>query len=1475
MIFAGLSKSGMISDHGGCRTYHDDADGYARGEGVGMVVLKRLDDAVAENDNILGIIRGSGRTYTTTSTSITHPDSQSQVRLYQEIMRQTAVVPNEIAYVEMHGTGTQAGDVEEMKSVIQVLSQQRSKTNILTVGAVKANVGHGEGAAGVTSLIKVLMMMAEKKIPPQPGYPFKLNRNFPNLEASHVRIAGVGSKDLTLRSSPTSRNGKIKCLVSSFDASGGNTALLVEEAPTRPRKAQNLLKCHPITLSAKTPASLQRNQERLLEFLTRFPSTNLADLAYTTSARRMHEVLRVAYAGQTTKDIMISLRESLAKGTASTIKKPKPSCIAFMFTGQGSQYAGMGRQYYAQSSTFRELLQTYQTICEHQGLPRFLHVISDTNADMAHLSTVAAQLAIVALELGITHLFRSWGIEPKLVIGHSLGEYSALCVAGVLSVSDTFHLVGRRAQLMEQKLTANEYSMLAVHESLESTLRLLATDGHALDHTEVACVNAPQITVVSGPAGEIKHLQSALQMQGSKSTILRTSYGFHSRHIHPVLEDLGRIAQSIHFSPPKIPVISTLLGRIVEAGEGDVFSSSYLVRQARERVQFSGALQAYKEHSLAKMQAFWLEVGPEPTCIGLARKSLDASSNRFLCTAKSTEDNWASASQALAALWQSGASVDWPQYYKPFSNTVQLLKIPTYAFDEKSYWKPYVQRSSSNPQHSVELKNNASIASKTSSPAFQTTSLQWIENEVLDGDSISVTFASRTSDTDLYDAIQGHTVNGVAIVSMSMFGDMAKSAARYAYEKLHPAQQPPNMTIEDLDMTHALVVQLPNPDQVVHTSISYTRGSASFVTFSSSTKGDAQKDHGSLRLVFEDTSNWFSQQNQMSFLVNARIHSLKELATKGDAHHLLKPIIYRLFSNLVSYGSHYKAMEEAWVDRQCRDAASTIRLSSSTGNGRFLYNPFWSDGAVHLGGFLLNAGLTDDEDSVSLCTGLGCWRSLHDLRGGETYTTYAAIEESSTPHMLTGSAYVFDSEQKLVQVATGMRFHKMKRITLGAILGTPQATAVPAAQPLTKPSQWLGNTLTIPNLGVLTPASTIGGDDFDRGDYIGNTTFQTQSTSQTDDNMKTFLSIVTSECGCSEAELDQNTLFADIGVDSLMAITIFATFRKQTGIELPVTFFLDHESIAEARAALSGPSPGCSSPTSSESELDEPFTDDPEVKEPNVVIAVTQDDSEGLGVEIDAQEEAELLPGPKEEPVKIAKPSQVVLLNGNPSSKGRKLFLLPDGSGSPGGFIQLPPLDASLNTYAVQSPFSKCPAEYTCTMEEICGSFLEAIKTVQSEGPYMIGGYSFGALYAYEVTRMLCERGEQVHGLFIIDMAVPNHTNTHVDITQQSLTDAGLAPMMGMMTAASKEHQLNTIRAMFPYVPTPCISPTQPRKTVLIFTKDGLTSGKQCELALWAQGNSSPTRGWETLINGPLVRKDVGGTHFALLRYPAVRTHKS
>ncbi|RMZ83317.1 hypothetical protein DV737_g1684, partial [Chaetothyriales sp. CBS 132003] len=384
-------------------------------EGIGVVILKRLEDAVADNDNVLAVIRGAARTYSNTATSMTHPSSEAQERLYRQVLLQANMAPNDVSFIEMHGTGTQAGDFAEMSSVLNTFAINRSRDNPLVVGAVKANIGHGESTHDPRSF-------------------------------------------------------------------------------------------HVISISGKTQKAIFDNKKRLLSYLKNHPKTKLADLAYTTTARRMHQSLRECFTGQSTTEILQQIDASI-KSQRSTPSTGTGN-IAFVFTGQGSQYAGMGRDLYETHTEFRSLLEKYDSLATNQGLPSFLRLIRDNSLDITSQSPAVAQMALVAIEVAMVSLWDSWGIRPDVVIGHSLGEYAALCVAGVFSVSDMLYLVGTRAAMLEDKLTAGAYAMLVIRAGPKEVQQALVING--FNSCQIALQNSPNITVVSGLMADIDNFRAYL-----------------------------------------------------------------------------------------------------------------------------------------------------------------------------------------------------------------------------------------------------------------------------------------------------------------------------------------------------------------------------------------------------------------------------------------------------------------------------------------------------------------------------------------------------------------------------------------------------------------------------------------------------------------------------------------------------------------------------------------------------------------------------------------------------------------------------------------------------------------------------------------------------------------------------------------------------------------------------------------------------
>ena len=1490
--YAGLSKGGFLSSTGNCQTYHDDADGYCRGEGIGVVVLKRLEDAIADNDNILAVIRGSARTYSSTSSSITHPSTESQQRLYEQLLQSTGVAANEISYVEMHGTGTQAGDFIEMSSVTNVFGHGRTKENPLVVGAVKASMGHGEAAAGITSLVKVLMMMKEQKIPPQPEMPFKVNHRFPPLEKMNVHIA---NGDLTLKPS-TAGDGKTRVFLNSFDAAGGNTALLLENAPKRPEKTQDPRSHHVVTFSARTANSLKGNKENLLQYLQKNPETNIADIAYTTTARRLHDVLRSAFTVKSTEELVQLVGADLSKEAATKNKtKTKSSSInvAFAFTGQGSQYSGMGRNLYQHSRAFRTILSTYEGFAIAQGLPSFVHLISDGDLDMAEETTLPVQLAVVTLEVALAQMWSSWGIKPSFVIGHSLGEYAALCVAGVLSVSDALYLVGKRATLIEDNLEVGAYAMLAISKSADSMHTDL--ESRSLPSCQVACINAPNMTVISGKADEIAELKTQLQNDGVRSTLLKVPYGFHSKQLDPILEEYEAVAKGVTFQEPLIPVASTLLGELIK--DGSSFSASYLARQARESVNFVGALEAAQQAGLAHEQTIWMEMGPEPVCLGLIRSSLGVPLTHALPTVKSSEDNWATISSTLTAVYTAGLTINWPEFHKDHLGSLSLLNLPTYAFDEKEYWTSH-NRDTTGSSTKAAVAAPAEKALTPSISGFPTTTLQRLEKEMIDGGKITVTFASNTNEQHLLDSILGHVVDGLTICPTSVFGDMALSLAKYVYMKLNPNKKVPDLSLMNMEITHAVVVTGKNPDQIIRaTAEASTQSDMVNIKFTS--HDGKPHENGGCQVRFGDNSQWKSDLSRTLFLLSSRMDSLK---ASPEAHALRKPVVYKLFSNLVDYGDAYQGIQEVVMDSDFRDAVSRVKFQPKTAAGNFMCNPYWLDNIVQVAGFMLNCALKYPEDVAFLSLGFDVWRLFEDLSETKTYHTYVCIEEPDQKGVLTGDAYVF-SDNKLVSAVTGIKFQKMKKTVLGSLLrqGMPSSSRAPTApkaittEAVAERIQKTGHTRvqsesqrsdlsetsgfidsqfsTPPHEESMTPASSAascaGGDGPDISDI--------------------FFKAVASESGADPSELEPDTLFADLGIDSLMAITVMATVRNSTGVELAGTFFMDHPTVAEARSALG---PAESSTPSKPSVLPEVSVEPPptpavhvvaapkmevappkaEVAPPKVEIATPKE----VPSKVEALKPAQAAPTPAPTPSATSSTfsSKVVSLQGRASSNETPLFLFADGTGSVMSYIQLPPFPSGRRVYGVESPFISSPSEHT-SIEETSEVLVAAIRKTQPSGPYLLGGFSAGAALAYQVAHNLLTSGEKVDGLFLIGLPAPTPKSERVEASLEQLEKAGLTMGKARASASAKQkdHFVSTVQAFMSYKPVALDAKNRPAVTVAVLGQKAspAVSGEFDGLAGWVRESwlNTDAKGWQQLV-GDVQIHEVDAEHSALMSFPNV-----
>ncbi|KAK8077831.1 hypothetical protein PG996_004001 [Apiospora saccharicola] len=778
---SGLSMSGVLSDTGNCKTYRDDADGYCRADFSGAVVLKRLEDAVAHNDNILAVVASSARNHSGNSPSITTSDAAAQERLFRKVLRNARVTPQDISYVEMHGTGTQVGDKAEMGAVSNVFSQDRRKEP-LPVVAIKANMGHSGAAAGMSSLLKSILMFQKDTIPPQAGIPHSLTPKLPRLEDIGVTMP---SKPMRFTSTP----GKPRqILLNNFDASGGNACMILGEYLPQARKSEvDPRPAHTIVTSARTPASHLNNKRLLLEWLRATPNVRIEDLAYTTTARKMHHPIRSALVATTTQEAISKLEAEMENGSgtsavSSSRTRTGPAGVVFVFSGQESQYPGMGAELYRTSPVFWEKVDLCVAISKRHHFPPFLDIIADGTTNLSTKDAAQVQLATLTLEIALGAVWHAAGIEPAAVMGHRLGEYAALHVAGVLSLADTLYLVGRRAGLLLERCEADSCSMLSL--SAPASVVREQLDRHRALSCDIACINGPSATVVSGTAEDLHVLQEDMTMTAQeqedgkriRATHLPVPFAFHSFQMDPILSDYKALASGVTYWPPRVPVASCLLGSLVDGP--DVFNQDYLAQQTRQKVDFIGALRAVQ----SKLHdPVWLEIGPSAVCASFVRATLSPDPAKVMHTIDANTTNWTSISKCLSGAYLHGVDIDWRGLHSPYETNLQLLSLPTYAWDVKNFWITHTDRKS--VATSGQLPQAPAPAPK---PYMGTWAQYIVSQETSSSGRASVTFRASISDPGFVGLIEGHKMQQIGLASGSVFCDAAATAAKYALEYSPP-----------------------------------------------------------------------------------------------------------------------------------------------------------------------------------------------------------------------------------------------------------------------------------------------------------------------------------------------------------------------------------------------------------------------------------------------------------------------------------------------------------------------------------------------------------------------------------------------------------------------------------------------------------------------------------------------------------------
>lgn len=709
-----FSKARMLSPEGVCRPFDSRANGYVRGEGCGLVLLKRLADAERDGDNILAVLRATSVNQDGRTSGISAPNSQSQMACIREALKQAAFTPDDIDYIEAHGTGTPLGDPIEMMALTEIfktkqvadslrdseasVSEKLADSRPCYVSSVKANVGHMETVSGVAGLIKVVLMMQHEQITRQ--------THFEALNP-HINLDGTRLVIPTEHIAWPETNGRRTAGISSFGFGGTNTHLIVESAPRRIKSVEAAATERPLALvklSAKNEIALKQQAAQLAEYLNAHPDiasseSAFADVCWSANTGWADFNQRAAVWAKDADELKKRLQSlsrsdgsaiaGVKQGTARSIGRPG---VAFLFTGQGSQYVGMGRKLFETQPVFRHAMERCDAILrECWGGESLLGILYADHSQNGHgaghgqprtspdLSTPAEKInetkytqpALFAIEYALAELWASWGVLPDVVLGHSVGEYAAACVAGVMSLDDGLPLIAERARLMQSVGRPGKMAVVIAARD-----RVAKEIDEAGGEVVIAVLNGPENTVISGEAAAVEAVSARLAADGIQVKPLNVSHAFHSPLMDEMLGEFESFAAKITFEKPRVPLASNLTGQLMN----DAPTARYWRDHLRNAVQFAAGMKRVTE----ARPALIIEIGPTASLLGMGRRCEPDLAAAWLPSLREGQDDWQVIAASVAEYYVRGGRIDWRGWDQPWQRKRVLL--PNYPFQRSRHW---------------------------------------------------------------------------------------------------------------------------------------------------------------------------------------------------------------------------------------------------------------------------------------------------------------------------------------------------------------------------------------------------------------------------------------------------------------------------------------------------------------------------------------------------------------------------------------------------------------------------------------------------------------------------------------------------------------------------------------------------------------------------------------------------------------------
>ncbi|KAK1993700.1 beta-ketoacyl synthase [Colletotrichum falcatum] len=1373
-ITTGLDRGHFLSHTGNCKTFDETADGYCRGEAAVTIILKRLNDAKRDKDPIEACLLGVATNHNAEAKSITRPKTAAQKELFESLLSNIMVKPNDISYVEMHGTGTQAGDAGETSSIVNTLAplsarglSLRPPSDPLYLGAAKANIGHGEAASGVTSIAKVLMMMKHSTIPPHIGVKTQFNHRLPNLQERNTRIA------LAPTSWPRPQNGSRRVILNNFSAAGGNTSIVMEDAPVCSEiSGTDQRRHHIVTLSAKTPESLISNVGNLIHWLENEAPQDaanlLAQLSYTTTARRMHYRHRVAVTATSASKLRTSLLKQLETLSYGDKILPIPSklpSITFTFTGQGSQYAGVGETLYARSSSFRANLRRYDHLCVQMGFPSIIPLFESRDY-FENASLTCLQLAHVSFQMALCKLWESFGVTPIAVVGHSLGEYAALYAAGVLSQSDVLYLVGRRSQMMEEYLPQGTHAMLVI-KAEEPTILGYLNVGSGKD-LEVACRNSKTNIVLGGAISKIQEARSVLESKGIRCRVLETSHAFHTAQVDPILANFRKMTKGVVVRRPRIPVISTVLSKVLR--EPVDFGEDYFVKHCRQPVNFMQAVSTAATEGILGNHPFAIEIGPAPIVAPMVREVADTAV-QTLASAHKTIDSWQLFSEALSRLYLAGVSVDWNNYHGDFPECQQVLSIPTYAWHLKEYWIQYTNDWTLRKGDPPSVKGPPPLAV---SPIYNV-----VKNTLqASTGGEAIVDVNLDGDDDVHSMAHGHKVYGVSLVTPSMYADIVQMIGKYAQQNAGMDGDAIVPEIAEMHIQSALVANNVNNKQVLRTVAKFNEAktmlSCSFSSVDSNGKIVEQHAKCKIRFVEADAVRArFQKPAEDAKIRTKEIQS--QVGVDDNIFRISRSMLYKMVGQIADYDIRYRGLSSFTINNNTLEALGTASFKGIPNSGKWFSNPGFLDSVSQLAEFAMNANeFVNLEKEVYVNHG---WESMSfftsKLDIDKTYQLYVKMIQGENDLWL-GDVFIFDQENSFVGIQRGCALQRVSTRAMEFIINSASKKVSKGLTAVHERSQ-------------SQPRSLFNAASPRRSASASRKIAPTKKAAS--DPWPMALKVLAEESGLEESELTDDVVLVDIGIDSLLSLVVTGRLREEMDIDLPErTIFKECLTIGDIRMHVSGTA---GSPAESVQ-----YADGDASIAYNSVSSTDSNDTESSATlhtssmppvngttrgsySSAATSEFKVRPWIVDHE-KEMQPSTAIIphspppawsmyMQGSHAESKENIFFFPDGSGTATSYLCLPSISPATALIAFNSPFVKNPEEmYEYSLQDVLQSYLAGVRSRQPHGPYRLGGWSAGGILAYAIAQELIAAGEEVVSLTLIDCPAPM---TGLDILPESFYD--------------------------------------------------------------------------------------------------------